>query len=423
MFGTSQLIAAVGIALIIGCCWAISSGRRNVPWRSVYWGFAVQCVLAILLLAFPPSVSAFQSFGDAVTWFLGFAAQGASFLFGNLASSAAQPLVGFQFAITIFSVIVFFSSCMAVLYHYGVMQFIVRTAGRLLQKTMRTGPIESINAVGQIFLGQTEAPLLVRHYVGTVPSSELFAMMVGGFATIAGSTMGVYVARGINATDLMIASILAAPCALALAKIAQPATQTATNNTSPATLDPVIPSGNLLDAIAHGALDGAKLALNVIAVLVAFKAIIAFSDALLGLSASQLSQWGWQGAPTSLEQILGWIFLPFAWLMGIPQNEAQTVASLLGTKIAMTEFIAYDRLATMIADKSLSVRTVRLTTIALCGFANVMSIGIQIGGYGMMAPNRRAEVAKFGIKAMCVGALANICTACVAGILIPDEPS
>jgi CNT family concentrative nucleoside transporter len=372
-------------------------------------------------VAFPPGIRLFQEIGDGVTWFLGFANEGAAFLFGDLPLPRGQAVVGFQFAIVIMSVIVFFSATMAVLYHYNIMQRFVRITARVLQRTMRTSPIESINAVGEIFLGQTESPLLVRHYIPTIHRSELFAMMVGGFATIAGSTMGVYVARGISATDLMIASILAAPAALALAKVAEPAPR----GSGPAgvaptdvPLDPVIDSGNVLDAIARGALEGAKLALNVIVVLIAFKAIVAFLDAVLGLGATQAATWGMTGFPSSIEQILGWIFLPFAWLTGIPQHEAQTFAALLGTKISLTEFIAYDRLATLVSQNALSERTVRLATIALCGFANVMSIGIQIGGYGMMAPNRRAEVAAFGFKAMCIGALANLFTACVAGLFL-----
>ena len=412
-----QLASALGIIVIIALTIAWSSSRKDIPWRTVLFGMLLQLVLALGMVLFPPGVAAFQYLGDGVTWFLGFARDGAAFLFGDLPLPKGQGVVGFQFALTILSVVVFFSSCMSVLYHYGIMQRVVRWSARLLERTMKTSPIESINAVGEIFLGQTESPLLVRHYIPKISSSELFAMMVGGFATIAGSTMGVYIARGINATDLMIASILAAPAALVLAKIAQPQREHE-RELRVETLDPVISSGNVLDAVAHGALDGAKLALNVIVVLIAFKAIVAFLDALLGIGASSLATAGVTWFPTSIESILGWCFLPFAWLTGIPSHEATAFASLLGTKIALTEFIAYDRLAGMVADGTLSDRTVRLATIALCGFANVMSIGIQIGGYGMMAPDRRAEVARFGFKAMCIGALANLLTACVVGLLI-----
>lgn len=443
----AQIQCAIGIVVILGLTWLWSSNKRGISWRTVLWGLALQLILALIVVVFPPGVRAFQWFGDGVTWFLGFATQGAAFLFGNLALPTGQAVVGFQFAITITSVIVFFSSCMAVLYHYGIMQRFVRWTARILERTMKTSPIESINAVGEIFLGQTESPLLVKRYIPYISSSELFAMMVGGFATIAGSTMGVYVARGINATDLMISSILAAPAALALAKIAEPhvmSSEVETQNvmSSKDVMSSVVETqnvmssedvmssevetpevethtaGNLLDAIAHGAFDGAKLALNVIVVLIAFKAIVAFLDALLGMGSAQLSTIGLAHVPTSIEQVLGFVFLPFAWLTGIPSSEAQTFASLLGTKIAMTEFIAYDNLATLVSQGALSERTVRLATIALCGFANVMSIGIQIGGYGMMAPNRRAEVARFGFKAMCIGALANLFTACVAGLFI-----
>ncbi len=412
-----HLASGLGILVILALAIAWSSSRKDIPWRTVAIGLLLQLLLAVIMVVFPPGVASFQYFGDGVTWFLGFARDGAAFLFGDLPLPKGQGVVGFQFALTILSVVVFFSACMSVLYHYGIMQRVVRWSARLLERTMKTSPIESINAVGEIFLGQTESPLLVRHYIAHISTSELFAMMVGGFATIAGSTMGVYVARGINATDLMIASILAAPAALVLAKVAQPRRPNE-RDLEVENLDPVVPAGNVLDAIAHGALDGAKLALNVVVVLIAFKAIVAFLDALLGIGSTALADAGMPWFPSSIEVVLGWIFMPFAWLTGIPANEASAFSSLLGTKIALTEFIAYDRLATMVADGTLSDRTVRLATIALCGFANVMSIGIQIGGYGMMAPDRRAEVARLGFKAMCIGALANLLTACVVGLMI-----
>jgi CNT family concentrative nucleoside transporter len=414
--------SAIGIIVIMLIAVAWSSGRRHIPWRTVLWGLLLQVALCLLVIVFPPGVEAFRRLGDGITWFLGFATEGASFLFGDLPLPKGQAVVGFQFALTITSVIVFFSSFMAILYHYGIMQRIVRFTAGLLQRTMRTSPIESINAVGEIFLGQTESPLLVRHYIPHITASELFAMMVGGFATIAGSTMGVYIARGISATDLMIASILAAPAALVLAKVAEPqapvADEDAPSHAASVDLDPVIGAGNVLDAVARGALDGAKLALNVIVVLIAFKALVAAFDAMMGIGATSLMSWGLPWAPRSIEELLGVLFLPFAWLAGIPAQEAQTFASLLGTKISLTEFIAYDRLADLVAQGALSERTVRLATIALCGFANVMSIGIQIGGYGMMAPGRRADVARFGFKAMCIGALANLLTACLVGLFI-----
>lgn len=416
-----QLQSAIGIVAIVALAILWSSSHGRIPWRTVVIGMLLQVALCLLVIVFPPGVELFRSLGDGITWFLGFANEGASFLFGDLPLPKGQAVVGFQFALTITSVIVFFSSFMAILYHYGIMQRFVRLTAGFLQKTMRTSPIESINAVGEIFLGQTESPLLVRHYIPHISASELFAMMVGGFATIAGSTMGVYIARGISATDLMIASILAAPAALVLAKIAEPEAPSQDMDsvaTSVVDLDPVLESGNVLDAIARGAFDGAKLALNVIVVLIAFKALVAAFDAMMGIGATSLMQWGLPWAPRSIEELLGVLFLPFAWLVGVPSAEAQTFASLLGTKISLTEFIAYDKLAEHVASGALSDRTVRLATIALCGFANVMSIGIQIGGYGMMAPERRAQVARFGFKAMCVGALANLLTACLVGLFI-----
>ena len=304
-----QLQSAIGVVLIIAMAVLWSSGTKRIPWRTVIWGMILQLGLCLLIIVFPPGVEAFKRLGDGITWFLSFANEGAAFLFGDLPLPKGQAVVGFQFALTITSVIVFFSSFMAILYHYGIMQRIVRGTAKLLQSTMRTSPIESINAVGEIFLGQTESPLLVRHYIPHISASELFAMMVGGFATIAGSTMGVYISRGISATDLMIASILAAPAALVLAKIAEPeehhASEAVGSQSSVVDLDPVIGAGNVLDAIARGALDGAKLAVNVIVVLIAFKALVAAFDAVMGMGASSLMSWGLPWAPHSIEELLG----------------------------------------------------------------------------------------------------------------------
>jgi CNT family concentrative nucleoside transporter len=242
--------------------------------------------------------------------------------------------------------------------------------------------------------------------------------MVGGFATIAGSTMGVYIAMGIPATYLIVASLLAAPGGLLLAKMVEP--QGAEPGLDVTTTDPVIPSGNVIDAIAYGALDGFKLAVNVLIVLMAFVSIVALVDAGLGAADAWLTSVGMPWLPSSLRELFGWIFLPVAYIIGVPAHEAHLVASLLGTKLSLTEFIAYSDLSALVAQGALSQRSVTLASIALCGFANVASIGIQIGGFGMMAPTRRADVARLGFKAMCVGAMANLLAACVAGMMIPD---
>jgi CNT family concentrative nucleoside transporter len=245
--------------------------------------------------------------------------------------------------------------------------------------------------------------------------------MVGGFATIAGSVMGVYAAMGIPADVMIIASLLAAPATLVLSKMVMPL--------PPGTLEaaPHAESldgqesdrSNLIDAIARGALDGFRIAVNVIVVLIAFKSLVALADASLAWSSTVFASWGWQGAPASLDTILGWLFTPFGWMLGVPANEVQQVSQLLGVKVSQTEFLAYEKLSVLINSGALSHRTVVVTTVALCGFANVMSIGIQIGGFSIMAPLRRAEVAQMGLRAMCVGGLVNLLTACVVGLFIP----
>lgn len=411
-----RALSALGILVIIVIVWALSSDRRRFPWRIVLWGIGLQAILAALLISFPPGVQFFAWAGAQVTAFLAFADVGAQFLFGKLAADDQATAFGFQFALTILPIIVFFSSVIAVLYHYGVMQRIVRGMAWILEKTMRTTAVESLSAAANVFLGQTEAPLLVRHYIPTATASEIFAIMVGGFATIAGSTMGVYIAMGIPAPDLMIASLLAAPGGLALAKIAMPPDRD--NAVKVTRIDPIIPSGNIIDALAYGALDGFKLAVNVLVVLLAFVSVVALIDAGLHQADGWCTSMGFPYLPTSLRELFGWLFLPFAYLVGIPNTEAQTFAALLGTKISLTEFIAYADLSTMIKAGTISHRTATLAAIALCGFANVASIGIQIGGFSIMAPDRRADVARFGFKAMIVGAFANLMAACMAGIVL-----
>jgi concentrative nucleoside transporter, CNT family len=411
-----RVFSALGIIVILAIAWAWSRDRRAIDRRVVIWGLSLQLFIGVVLLTFPPGVALFRTIGDGVTQFLGFAQTGARFLFGSLPDPSMQDSLGFQFALTILPIIVFFSSVIAVLYHWGVMQRVVRGMGWVLQRTMGTSAVESLSAAANVFLGQTEAPLLIRHYLPRASVPEIFAIMVGGFATIAGSTMGVYIAMGIPATNLIVASLLAAPGGLLLAKMAEP--QGAEPGLDVTSMDPVIPSGNVVDALAYGAIDGCKLAVNVLIVLLAFVSIVALVDAGMGALDGWLTSMGIPWAPSSLRELFGWIFLPFAYIVGIPQHEAHTFAALLGTKLSVTEFIAYSDLSALIAKGALSQRTVTLASIALCGFANVASIGIQIGGFGIMAPERRTDVARLGFKAMCIGALASLLAACVAGMLI-----
>jgi len=412
-----RVISAFGVVAILGVAWLWSSRRGAVPWRTILWGMVLQTLLAVFVLQVPIGERLFHAAGGAVTWFLGFANDGARFLFGNIASNADEhrTVFGMQFALTIMPIIVFVSSVTAILYHFGIIQRVVRGMAWVMQRTMGTTAIESLAAAANVFLGQTEAPLIVRHYLGKATSSEIFAIMVGGFATIAGSIMGVYIALGIPATYLIVASLIAAPGGLVLAKLAEPTPEHATN-AGVRLDDPVLPAQNLMDALSRGALDGFKISVNVIVVLLAFTALVALVDAVLGWSAVQFAAGGWEGAPHSLDQILGVLFYPFAFVTGVPSDEVSTLASLLGVKLSQTEFLAYEKLADLIASGQLSQRTVTIATVALCGFANVMSIGIQIGGFGIMVPEKRGEVARLAFKAMCVGALANLMAACIVGV-------
>jgi CNT family concentrative nucleoside transporter len=318
-----------------------------------------------------------------------------------------------SFAFGVLPSIIFFSALMSLLYHFGVMQFVVKIFAVIMQKTLNTSGAESLSTAANIFVGQTESPLIIRPYVATMALSELMAIMVGGFATVAGGVMAAYVSFGIDAGHLMAASVISAPATLVIAKIMQPEVD------EPQTRGRVILSvehvaANALEAVAIGASDGLKLALNVGAMLIAFLAMIAMFNAIIGWTGS------WFGASWSLEAALGYVFAPFAWLMGIERNDCFKVGELLGIRMAANEFVAYVQLGELKAAGGLSPRSVAITTYALCGFANFSSIGIQIGGIGAMAPSRQGDLARLGLRAMIGGTLACFMTACVAGMLISE---
>jgi concentrative nucleoside transporter, CNT family len=410
-----HLRSALGVIVVLGLAWAWSTHRRNISYRLVAMGVGIQVVLAALLFRVPAAVDTFAALGDGVTHLLRFSEAGATFLFGKLSQDEHAPAFGFQFALTVVPIIVFFSSLIAVLYHWGIMQRIVQLLAMALQRTLRTSPLESLSAAANVFLGQTEAPLLVRHYLSYATISEVFAIMVGGFATIAGSTMGVYIAMGIPASTLMIASLLAAPGGLVLAKIAMPQVERCIDVND---VRPEIASRNVIDAIGIGARDGFYLSVNVLIVLLAFVSVLAMTDAAFQWTSSWMVSLGLPWFPSSVRELLAGVFYPFAWLSGVSTTDIPLVASLLGTKLSATEFIAYSDLSTAMKAGGLSERTITLSTIALCGFANVASIGIQIGGFSILVPEHRADVARLGFKAMCIGALASLLAACVAGCVI-----
>jgi CNT family concentrative nucleoside transporter len=287
----------------------------------------------------------------------------------------------------------------------------------VLQKTLKTSGVESLSAAANIFLGQTEAPLIIRHYLKTTSRSELYSIMTVGFATIAGGVMAAYIAMGIDATFLVTASIISAPGALTLSKIVIPPPKEIISLSEIKKIE-IPESSNVLVAISNGATDGVKLSLNIIGMLIAFISIIAVLDGGMGLLSSWLSDIGISGVPASFRELLGYLFMPFAYIVGIPAAEAQTFGSLLGTKLSVNEFLAYSDLSELIRSGAISERTAIISTFALCGFANFSSIAIQIGGIGSLVPERRNEIAQLGIKAMLIGALANLLTATIASLLI-----
>jgi concentrative nucleoside transporter, CNT family len=423
----NNVISLLGIFVLLFLAWLMSNNRRMFPWRAAFWGLGLQAILAVILLRTPWGQSVFGGARVFVTRLLGFTDAGASFMWGNLYRTSedlvayANPErgyfqvtdsvsgqlipIGTVFVIHILPTIIFFSSLMALLYHMGVMQTVIRGMAWVMRKTMGTSGSESFSCAANVFVGQTEAPLVIRPYLPTMTHSELMAIMVGGFATVAGGVMAAYVRFGVDPGHLLAASVMSAPAALVVAKIMFPETEDSPTRGS-VTLNVEKEYANLIDAAAGGAGVGLRLAANIGAMLLAFIALVAMVNYGLGF------------VGLSLQMIFGWIFSPIAWVMGVPWSEAMTFGNLLGTKIAVNEFVGYIELMTAAESGALSPRSVVIGTYALCGFANFSSIAIQIGGIGTIAPGRRADVAGLGVRAMFGGALASWLTATIAGVLI-----
>jgi len=423
----SNLVSLLGIVVLLALAWSLSSNRRAFPRRTVFWGLGLQFVFAVLLLRTAWGQAVFAWLRRAVVQLLAFTDPGAEFVFGPLfrtgpeyvqhlgrsaswwqgvdPATGAPVTLGIVFAIHVLPIIIFFTSLMGILYHLGVMQRLIQGVAWVMQRTMKTSGAETLSVSANIFVGQTEAPVVIRPYLAGLTMSELMAVMTGGFATVAGSVMAAYVRFGVDAGHLLTASVLSAPAALVMAKIMRPETETP-RPMAEVTLRAASEHANVLEAAAAGASDGVKLALNVGGMLIAFIALVTMVN--FGL--------GWVG--TSLQEIFGWLFAPLAWTMGVPWEEARTFGNLLGTKIAVNEFVAYIELVRATQDGTLSPRSVVIGTYALCGFANFSSLAIQIGGIGALAPERRGDLARLGLKAMFAGAFASWLTACVAGVLV-----
>ncbi len=407
---TLRLISLLGFFVMIGVAWLLSSHRWRVNRRIVVGGILLQFGLALLIMKTGPGYWVFSGIGTFFEVALDFVNSGSEMVFG-------PNYADFFFAFKVLPTIIFFSSLMAILYHFGLVQKLVKVFAMLMEFTLGTSGAETLSAAANVFVGQTEAPLVVRPYVASMTMSELNAMMVGGFATIAGGVLAAYVGMGIDATHLVTASVISAPAALVIAKVMLPETEKSMT-LGTVTVENDETYVNAVDAAAKGASQGLMLALNVGAMLIAFLALVAMGDWVIGWTGSWF---GFEGQQSwSLAMILGYLFYPFAWLMGIEMADCFHAAELLGMKISVTEFIAYDQLATWMEPGSgvqLSDRTVMIVTYALCGFANFGSIGIQLGGIGGIAPERRGDLAKLGVRAMVGGSLAAFMTACIAGVL------
>jgi len=439
------LRGVIGMVAIVAIAWALSNNKKAVKWDIVAKGLFIQFVLAVFILKGRVMEQWFAPLGwpkAFFSWISGFfvavieyTTAGATFIFGDLAKGpGAEGSIGFFFAFQVLPTIVFFASLTSLLYHYGILQWIVKMMAIGMQKVLGTSGAESLSVVANIFVGQTEAPLVVKPYIERMTNSELLAVMTGGMATIAGGVMAAYIqmlgdsyavtynipldqARLMFAEQLLGASLMAAPAALIIAKILVPEVD------EPLTKGEVKMSiektdANGIDSAASGAADGLKLALNVGAMLLAFIALLAMGNALLTKvgELTMISQ-AFPNFDLSIQSILGLIFSPVAFIIGVPLHDALNVGTLLGTKVVLTEFIAYLDLSTAVAAETLDPKTIVMATFALCGFANFSSIAIQIGGIGGLAPSRKSDLARFGLKAVLAGSLANLMTATIAGML------
>src|SRR5690554_1454438 len=436
--GIIRMVAIIGLALLF------SNNRRKVNWKLVGTGLTIQFILAIFILKAEELSSLFSPLGWPKKLFefmagffvivLKYTSEGANFLFGFLGHGPEyEDSVGVIFAFQVLPTIIFFASLTALLYHYGILQAVVKFLSKGMQKILGTSGAETLSVISNIFVGQTEAPLVIKPFIDKMTKSELLTVMTGGMATIAGGVMAAYVAmlgtsfalangleiqvaQQLFAEQLLGASLMAAPAALVISKILYPETEVpATAGSVDMTVEKT--NANGIDAAASGAGVGLTLALNVGAMLLAFIALLAMFNGFFGWISDLSGLSSLLGAPLSIEMVLGWVLAPIAWIVGVEWTDATTMGSLLGTKIVLNEFVAYLKLAEEVAASSISPKTITMATFALCGFANLSSIAIQIGGIGSLAPDRKADLAKFGIKAVFAGTMATLMTATIAGML------
>jgi len=406
-----RFTGVLGIAVFLGLAYLFSTSRKSIKLKTVAWGLGLQLALGYFVLRSGFGSKIFSFLGNGANKLLSFSYAGSEFVFGDLGFPKELSRLGFSFAFQVLPTIIFIAAFFAVLYHLGIMQLIIRGAAWLMTRIMGASGAESLNVAASIFMGQTEAPLTIRPFLPTLTKSELMVVMTSGMAHISGGMMAGYIqVGGADPKNLLTAVIMTAPGTLLMAKMLVPETEqplTAGRVEMPA----MEKESNILGAIARGTSDGLHLALNVGAMLITFIALLALLNAMMaGVHSWPHMSW----FPQSLQTVFGWIFAPVAWLIGIPWHDAPTIGNLLGTRMAINEFVAFGQLGPM--KSSLAPRTFTIATFALCGFANFSSIGIQIGGIGALAPGQRDQLARFGIRAMLAGTMANLLSACIVGI-------
>jgi CNT family concentrative nucleoside transporter len=402
----------LGLLAMLGLAYIFSTNRKAIRGKTVAWGLGLQIVFAIFVLKIDFGRKLFQAAGAAVNQLLSYSFVGSQFVFGDLGKQGSS--MGFFFAFQVLPTVIFIAAFFAVLYHYGIMQFIIRIAAWVMTRVMGASGAESLDVAASIFMGQTEAPLTIRPFLPDLTESELMTVMTAGMAHVSGGIMAAYIAFGIDPKHLLSAVIMTAPGTLLMAKMLVPETG------QPKTAGRVVMSEeeeetekheNLLGAIARGTTDGLYLSLNIAAMLVSFLALIALTNGILGGIHNHWFSW----FPSSLERIFGTLFAPIAWLIGIPWHDCPIIGNLLGTRMVLNELVAFSMLGPQRG--ALDPRSFTIATFALCGFANLSSIGIQIGGIGALAPNRRGDLARLGLRAMLAGTMANLMSASIAGML------
>jgi len=411
----ARFTGVLGLFTMLLLAWCFSTNRRAIRWRTVIWGLGLQIVFAFMVLEWTVGQRLLAGAGAAITHMLNYSFAGSQMVFGDLGKQHSS--YGMIFAFQVLPTIIFISALFAVLYHIGVMQLVIRLFARLMLWTMKVSGAESLNVAASIFMGQTEAPLTIRPFLPGATRSELMTIMTSGMAHVSGGIMAAYILYGIEAQHLLAAVIMTAPGTILISKMLVPETEVpATEGVVHMPKEMEHKEENLLGAIARGTIDGGRLAFNVAIMLISFLALIALLNGLLGGMHNWFLKEHFPWFPSSLDALLGFFFSPIAWLIGIPWRDARIVGDLLGTRMVINEVVAYAQLGGQKA--ALAARSFTIATFALCGFANLSSIGIQIGGIGALAPNRRNDLARLGLRAMFAGTMANLMSASIVSILI-----